>query len=309
MTELPPFIARLLRGKRASASQLSPQMSRRLRPLFDATILDREISGRGEIVVVRDITALERWIAREYPAAGGRWQVAESHARARAIALRRSSKSGTHGVVRGILHLRSPADPLLDIAIDGADLPVGPLTRRHGLAATLINDASRLQTETRLALIENLELFLQAESVLPDRPLMLHSAGAISDRLIGCLARSSFPSPLLHLPDYDPVGLRDYLRLRQMLGDRVSLFVPTDLEERFDQFGDRDLLTKKPRNRSLLAKLAHVTWPCPESARVFALVKSTGCGLEQECLLLEPAEAAPEPRSIQNIGEQNHTLP
>ncbi len=288
MTELPPFLARLLGEKRASASQLSPQMSRRLRPLFDASILDRELSGRGEVVVVRDTTALERWIAREYPAAGGRWQAAEAHARARAIAFRRSSKSGAHGVARGILHLRAPGASHLDIVIDGADLPVGALTGRHGLAAALIGDASRLQAGTRLALIENLELFLQAETVLPACPLLLHSAGAISDRLIGCLARSSFPIPLLHLPDYDPVGLRDYLRLRQMLGDRVSLFVPADLEERFHQFGDPDLLLKKPRNRSLLAKLAHVTWPCPESARAFALVKSTGCGLEQECILLKP---------------------
>jgi len=307
MTELPPFIARLLRDKHASASQLSQQMSRRLRPLFDATILDRDMSGRGEVITVRDISSFERWITREYPAAGGRWQVNESHARARAIALRRSSKSGAHGVTRGILHLRAPADPRLGIAIDGNDLPVGALTKLHGLAAALIGDESTLRMETQMALIENLELFVQAETVLPSCPLFLHSAGAVSDRLITCVARSSFPSPLLHLPDYDPVGLRDYLRLRQRLGDRVSLFVPTDLEARFHQFGDPGLLGKKPRNRTLLAKLARVTWPCPESARIFALVKSTGCGLEQECLLLEPTKTEAEQRRLRSISEPTHT--
>ena len=35
------------------------------------------------------------------------------------------------------------------------------------------------------------------------------------------------------VPDYDPVGLGDYLRLREALAGRVSLFVPSDLEERF----------------------------------------------------------------------------
>ena len=118
MTELPPFVARLLRDKRASASRLSPQMSRRLRPLFDGAILDRELCGRGEVVVVRDTAALERWVAREYPAAGGRWQTDAEHARARAIALRRSSKSGAHGVARGVLHLRAPAAPRLRITWD-----------------------------------------------------------------------------------------------------------------------------------------------------------------------------------------------
>ena len=117
--------------------------------------------------------------------------------------------------------------------------------------------------------------------------LLLNSAGRISDRLIACLARSRRDSEkLLHVPDYDPVGLSDYLRLRCVLGDRVTLFVPSDLDQRFARFGNRDLITQKQRNRDLLEQLATKEWPCATSARVFQLILETGCGLEQECLLL-----------------------
>jgi hypothetical protein len=84
--------------------------------------------------------------------------------------------------------------------------------------------------EGRVALVENLECFLRMEAIIPDVPLVINSAGRISDRLIACLARSHFEAPpLLHLPDYDPVGLGDYLRLREALAGRVSLFVPSDI--------------------------------------------------------------------------------
>jgi len=157
-----------------------------------------------------------------------------------------------------------------------------------GVAAGLIGSDSRMTFEGRVALVENLECFLRMEAIIPDVPLVINSAGRISDRLIACLARSHFEAPpLLHLPDYDPVGLGDYLRLREALAGRVSLFVPSDLEERFAVFGNRKLIAEKPRNRALLEQLVGSAWPCEQSRRVFELIKETGSGLEQECLLLK----------------------
>lgn len=91
----------------------------------------------------------------------------------------------------------------------------------------------------------------------------------------------------MHLPDYDPVGLSDYLRLRGALAERVSLFVPSDLEERFAAFGNRKLITEKARNRALLEQLDGRVWPCEQSRRVYGLIKESGSGLEQECLLVK----------------------
>lgn len=78
-----------------------------------------------------------------------------------------------------------------------------------------------------------------------------------------------------------------YLRLRVALKERVNLFAPEDLEERFAAFGNRKLITEKGRNRALLEQLEGSVWPCEQARRVFRLIKETGSGLEQECLLLK----------------------
>jgi len=64
------------------------------------------------------------------------------------------------------------------------------------------------------------------------------------------------------------------------------LYVPDDLEERFERFGNRKLISDKPKNRILLEQLDRCSWPCEASERVFRLIKESGAGLEQEALLL-----------------------
>jgi hypothetical protein len=194
-------------------------------------------------------------------------------------------------VSQSVLHLRAVGAVPSRVTLDGGEIPVAELSARYGVAACLIGIDSRMVFEGNVALVENLECFLHIDAILPKGPLAINSAGRISDRLIACLKRSHFETPpLLHLPDYDPVGLSDYLRLREALQERVSLFVPADLEQRFATFGNRKLITEKARNRALLEQLDGHTWPCPQSARVFQLIKDTGSGLEQESLLLKANE-------------------
>jgi hypothetical protein len=187
-----------------------------------------------------------------------------------------------------VLHLRAFTSRGGAVVRDSIEFPVSELTARHGVAACLIEASSTFGIKGRTALVENLECFLRVELILPDIAVAMNSAGRISDQLIACLARSTIaPAPLLHLPDYDPVGLSDYLRLRSALGERVALFVPSDVEQRFFALGDRKLISEKPRNRALLEQLSTRTWPCRESERVFRLIRESGSGLEQESLLLK----------------------
>lgn len=258
-----------------------------MRPLFDGGVLKIEPSGRGEVVVVLNKEAFESWVNQNFPSFGDRWQVPNDASRAHAVALRRDSKSTGKGVSQSVLHLRAFGSSSVGVTLDGNEFPVAELSAKHGVAACLIGPESRMTFAGRVALVENLECFLRVEAIIPDVLLTLNSSGRISDRLIGCLAKSRFEAPpLLHFPDYDPVGLSDYLRLRAALAARVRLFVPSDLEGRFASFGNRKLIVEKARNRALLEQLDESAWPCEESARVFRLIKETGCGLEQECLLL-----------------------
>jgi hypothetical protein len=66
------------------------------------------------------------------------------------------------------------------------------------------------------------------------------------------MADSSFS--LLHLPDYDPVGLSEFQRLHSRLGKSVVLHLPGDLETRFAKFSNRELL-EKGNSQAMLAQL------------------------------------------------------
>ena len=107
--------------------------------------------------------------------------------------------------------------------------------------------------------------------------LMKHVEGLEGGRFVPFFA--------LCLPAYSP----DLIRAE--LGSGVELWVPPDLEHRFTIFGNRELISGKPRNRSLLEQLGAVSWPCVASARVFHLIKETGSGLEQESLLIQQRPA------------------
>jgi hypothetical protein len=288
MDNLPPYLGQLAAKLRITRSQVSVSGMKTLAPLLTGGILEVERSGAGEAVVVRDEESFRMWLRKHYPLYDGQATAPVGASRANAVALRKDSKSTGEGVAQGVLHLRALASPDLTIRLDGREIQVGELTARHGIVACLIGAGSVMEVaHARVALIENLECFLLAEALLTGPWLVLNSAGRISDRLIACLGRSRLgEGPLLHCPDYDPVGLSDYLRLRARVGDRVMLYLPDDLEKRFERFGNRKLITEKPKNRALLEQLGTAIWPCPDSKRVFKLIRETGAGLEQEALLL-----------------------
>lgn len=259
-----------------------------LAPLLAGGILEVTRSGAGEVMVVRDEEAFRTWLRKHYPLYDGQVTAPLGASRANAVALRKDSKSTGLGVAQGVLHLRALGSPDLAVRLDGREIQVGELTARHGIAACLIGADSVMElSHARVALIENLECFLMAETLFTGPWLVLNSAGRIPDRLVACLGRSQLGNkPLLHCPDYDPVGLSDYLRLKTRMGDRVMLHTPVDLEKRFERFGCRKLITKKPKNRALLEQLGTISWPCPESERVFKMMRESGTGLEQESLLI-----------------------
>ncbi len=88
---------------------------------------------------------------------------------------------------------------------------------------------------------------------------------------------------LLHLPDYDPVGLLEFERLRSRLGARVSLHLPDDLSQRFVDFPNRAIL-EKPNNRAMLATLRRKR--LAEIRRVVTLIDRNNACLEQKALLV-----------------------
>ena len=88
--------------------------------------------------------------------------------------------------------------------------------------------------------MENPAVFTQFECFQLPVGLVIYGHGRASNRLVDWLATMTSPDfQLLHLPDYDPVGLTEFERLRSRLGNRVRLHLPQDLDQQFARFSNR----------------------------------------------------------------------
>lgn len=293
MDEVPPALSRLHTDGRLPWSQVSATVRKLIQPLLDGRILEVSNVGRGEVLTLTREHEFRSWLAQNFPTFGGTIVIPDGAQRAAAIALRRDSKVTGKGVAHSILTLRAWGNDKCTIRVDKTPLQVSALSNAHRVASTVIGDTTVVDFgAASVMLVENLECFLSAEFLGTPANLALYSGGRVSERLISCLEHSDLGSPpLLHLPDYDPVGLDDYLRLKRQLGERVRLFVPQDLEQRFERFSAPELITKKKRNRELLERFmaqqpSPTDWPCAESVQVFELIRHHGAGLEQESLLI-----------------------
>ena len=109
----------------------------------------------------------------------------------------------------------------------------------------------------------------------------------MSTTAVTAICKAGIPAPdftLLHLPDYDPVGLSEFARFRARLGKRARLHMPDDLPARFERFCNRSLLAKTS-SRAVLANLRRSS--VPEIRQVLELIGRHNAGLEQEALLLD----------------------
>jgi len=132
-----------------------------------------------------------------------------------------------------------------------------------------------------VVLIENLRTFLKSSSLFPSYHVAMRYDGIISDEIINVISKSD--SKILIAPDYDPVGLLSYVRIKKILGDRIELFIPDDLEKLFKSYSNRSLLSSKPKNRQTLRNLLKGELD-EDSLFVIELIQKYNAGLEQEVL-------------------------
>ena len=168
---------------------------------------------------------------------------------------------------------------------DGQPVQAATATAEHGVFAFLLGERSRYSLRGACALVENPAVFTCIERLKLPISLAIYGHGRASNRLLDWLAGIHAPDfTLLHLPDYDPVGLSEFARFRARLGKLARLHLPADLPARFERFSNRSLL-EKTNSRAVLANLRRL--PVPEIRKVLELIDRHNAGLEQEALLLE----------------------
>ncbi len=269
-------MTRLLEEGSLAKSAVSIALLRKLEPLLDAGVVAKTRAGNGWRLMVLDAEALREFMQRNFP----NTPLGREHAsRTAGVARFRDSKTFVSDTPE-ILSVRAWVEQSL--LKDGEPIGAARASSEHGLFSFVMD--SHYSLHGACALVENPAVFSQFERLhLPVALVISSSCGHVSRRLLDWLKANDAPDfSLLHLPDYDPVGMFEFERLRACLGARVRLHVPDDLAERFARFSNRGIL-EKAGNQTRLATLRKSK--LPEVRRVIVLIDRNNACLEQEALL------------------------
>lgn len=261
------------------ASRCGAAFLRLVAPLLQAGVLRWERSGAGRHLAVQDLAVLRDFWARRFPGAA---PPRDFGGRVAAVGKFRDSKALANAGSE-ILSVRAWNDQAL--LKNGRAAGAAKATADHGVFSFLLSPDSDYQPNGRWLLVENPAVFTAAEHLPVNADAVIYGGGRASTRVLSWLVRHAPEGfVLLHLPDYDPVGLSDFIRLQRVLGEQASLFVPADLEARFARFSNPALLQRR-NSQNLLVSLRLCS--LPHVREVTALIDRHNAGLEQEALLLE----------------------
>jgi len=277
----PATLAKLLQALLADGSvplsQLSLSMKRSLATQFETGILQVERAGAGSRVVVKNKEVLSAFAAKLFPS-GLALPDTVGLSRADAISHYRDAKVAATAMAEPVL-LRAFNNAVL--TRNSTVFPVAKLSDEYGVAGFLLQKPPFWGYTGRIAVVENLDSFISFERMTVPSDIAIYAGGKISGRMLSWLASAEMGKcELLHCGDYDPVGIAEYLRLKETCGDRVKLFIPANIEELFRRFGKRELLED---SEAVLRRLRSTK--DPDALRIIALMNTYNTGLEQEILL------------------------
>jgi len=281
MKPVDPFasiLRKLLENGHIPASKVRGRNRERLRSLFASGILKEESKAGGSRIVIESEEHFRKFITGCYPSG-----LAPEHAafppRASGVAAFRDSKRSGSRNCEPLL-LRGFGDAVL--CSEGKPFPVAELTGTFGMASFINNGNPGFQYTGTVATVENLEMFLHFEDIRPEEKLAIYTGGRSSRLLLEWLASPGMSNcRIVHYGDWDPVGLDEYLRIKDACPGRTSLFVPDNLEELFRRYSNSGLIEG---NTAIHGRLRSSD---DDSVKyVVSLIDRFNAGLEQEVLLL-----------------------
>lgn len=270
------LLKRLLTEGAAPLSMFSVSAKDSLSSQFAADILRIERFGAGSRVVVRNKTVLETFAAQLFPS--GLEIAPAGMSRSTAVGYYRDAKAAVTTVAEPVL-VRAFNKAVFER--NGEVFPAAEFSFKYGVASFLLAQSPFWGYSGTLAIVENLEPFLCFEKMDIAIDAAIYSGGRMSARMITWFASTEMAKcSFLHCGDYDPVGICEYLRLKEACGDRVKLHIPVNIEDLFRKFGKRELLSDSE------AVLRHLrSTKDPDALRIIELMNTFNAGLEQEILL------------------------
>jgi hypothetical protein len=164
----------------------------------------------------------------------------------------------------------------------GAELPLSAATRDFGAASLSIQSDDAWHSEQALWLVENQALFDRTDW-LPEgtQATLLYYGGQLDGRLLSWLGHRPRASQVILFADYDGVGLSNFARLREALGDACDFWLMPQWESKLARYGSVQLW------RDTLRHFTTAVAQLPPSVRELTeQMQHLGMALEQEAVWL-----------------------
>ncbi len=275
---LAKLLGTLLTEGSAPLSLFSASARAALSPQFAAGILQEERIGAGTRVAVRNKAVLEAFASQLFPS-GLSIAPAGDTPRATAVGYYRDAKAAGITVAEPVL-IRAFNNMVFERK--GEALPAASLTGKYGVAAFLLKEPPFWGCGGTLAIVENLEPFLCFEKMKVAADAAVYAGGKMSGRMLAWFTSAEMSKcSFVHCGDYDPVGIDEYLRHKEVCGARVKLHIPANIENLFEKYGKRELLID---SEAVLRRLRATK--DPDALRIIEQMNVCNSGLEQEILLL-----------------------
>ena len=253
---------------------------KKLQPLIDANVLSVRARGRGGVLHLESMEHLLQAIDSNYPSGLEQTEVVDS-SRGSAVLWRRDSKKRSERSAIPVL-LKGLGNVRLLSGDASKTMDVSELTSSFGVAALMLRkDKMDIEYSGKIATVENLEVFTEFHRICKEDTLVVYTGGRASGLLVSWLSSSGMAAAAVtHYGDYDPVGLSEYLRIKEGRSGPTNLFIPVNLETLVDKYGSTELLEK---SSNLIPGLRE----CSDSSatQVLSILMRKNKALEQEILL------------------------
>jgi hypothetical protein len=266
-------LLQLLENGRVTSSNVPRSARSEIERLKDQGIIAWDRAGRGGVYTIDDRGAIQTLLENT----GYHGSTDTLTSKARAVA---SHKDAHRGKDDTLLLMLSATHKVFWYN-NGVKVSLFKIVQDCGIASILIKPGDDWQTDQPIALVENMDLLVHAHRYFKKiefRGSVLYYSGWVSKRTIAWL-KTLKNTPVTIFPDYDPVGIKNYLTLKKEL-PHLNIYIPENLPELLNRYGDPERL-KTSTGRKLIEQTKD-----EKALLIYSLLLKYGAGLHQEGLML-----------------------
>ena len=268
------FLVKLLEAGRITSSNIPKSALSEIERLKDQGFIDWERSGRGGVYTIDDRDAVIALLKNT----GYHGATETLTSKALAVALHKDAHKGKDET---LLLMLSATEEVLWYK-NGVPVDLFKIVQDCGIASFVIKPGDDWQTDKPIALVENKDLLVHADQYFKKiefEGTVIHYPGWVSKRTIAWLKTLKITSVTI-FPDYDPVGIINYLILKKELPD-LKIYIPENLPDLLIRYGDPNRL-ETSTDRKLIEQTKD-----EKALSLYALLLKHGAGLHQEGLMLD----------------------